>query len=112
MSSVVNPRYNFLNQPIFPTIESYAATQEQSDTSMNGTYSSGTFTVGSSGNVGVDYVFDGAAYHGELAIFSLQGMGNLTPGSTAFIQEAARRALEQHGPRPCRHLLADSDGQE
>ncbi|NJK27792.1 MAG: hypothetical protein HC925_03625, partial [Coleofasciculaceae cyanobacterium SM2_3_26] len=30
----------------------------------------GTFTVGETGEVGVDYLFDGGSYKGELAIFS------------------------------------------
>ncbi|NEQ31243.1 MAG: DUF4114 domain-containing protein [Leptolyngbya sp. SIO4C5] len=57
----------------------------------------GEFTVGSSGEVGVEFVFDSGAYTGELAIFSLAGMETLTPGSTAYIKEAARRALS-HSP--------------
>ena len=57
------------------------------------TYDSGTFIVGSSGEVDVDYLFDGGWFRGELAIFSLEGMEEFTPGSTAFMLEAARRAL-------------------
>jgi hypothetical protein len=53
----------------------------------------GVFTVGASGKVSVDYLYDGGAYKGELAIFSLRGMENLTPGSSAFIAEATSRAL-------------------
>jgi hypothetical protein len=53
----------------------------------------GIFTVGTSGKVSVDYLYDGGAYKGELAIFSLRGMENLTPGSSAFIAEATSRAL-------------------
>ncbi|MGI0486364.1 S8 family serine peptidase [Pantanalinema rosaneae CENA516] len=56
-------------------------------------FESGVFTVGSSGEVGIDFLFDGGAYQGELAIFSLEGMEQFEPGSDAFIQEAARRAL-------------------
>ncbi len=36
---------------------------------------------------------DAGSYQGELGIFSLEGMENLAPGSTEFIQEAARRVL-------------------
>ncbi len=54
---------------------------------------SGIFTVDSSGKVSVDYLYDGGYYQGDLAIFSLKGMEHLQPGSEAFIQEAARRAL-------------------
>ncbi|MEB3338602.1 MAG: DUF4114 domain-containing protein [Leptolyngbyaceae bacterium] len=57
------------------------------------TFDTGIFTVGSTGKVGVDFLFDGGGYKGELAIFSLSGMENFQPGSTEFIQEAARRAL-------------------
>lgn len=57
------------------------------------TYDSGTFIVGSSGEVDVDYLFDGGWFRGELAVFSLQGMDELTPGSEEFMLEAARRAL-------------------
>ncbi|TVQ22837.1 MAG: DUF4114 domain-containing protein, partial [Leptolyngbya sp. DLM2.Bin15] len=56
------------------------------------TFESGVFVVGESGEVGIDYLFDGGGYQGELAIFSLDGMDDFEPGSEAFIQEAARRA--------------------
>jgi Domain of unknown function (DUF4114)/Bacterial Ig-like domain len=54
---------------------------------------SGIFTVGSSGEFTVDLMADAGSYKGELAVFSLNGMSNLTPGSTEYIFEAARRAL-------------------
>ncbi|WP_204150057.1 S8 family serine peptidase [Leptolyngbya sp. CCY15150] len=56
------------------------------------TFESGVFVVGESGEIGIDYLFDGGGYQGELAIFSLDGMDDFEPGSEAFIQEAARRA--------------------
>jgi len=52
----------------------------------------GFFVVEESGEVSVDYLLDGGKYQGDLAIFSLKGMENLSLGSTEFIQEAARRA--------------------
>ncbi len=55
-------------------------------------FESGVFVVGESGEVGVDFLFDGGKYRGELAFFSLEGMEQFEPGSEAFIQEAARRA--------------------
>jgi surface antigen len=58
-------------------------------------FESGYFTVGESGEVTIDYLFDGGEYQGELAIFSLEGMEDLDPGSEAFIQEAANRALSE-----------------
>jgi len=56
-------------------------------------FDSGVFTVGEAGEVGIDFLFDGGSYKGELAVFSLDGMEQFEPGSEAFIQEAARRAL-------------------
>jgi len=49
--------------------------------------------VGKSGTVEIDWLYDGGMYRGELALFSLSGMEDLTPGSEAFIKEAARRGL-------------------
>jgi hypothetical protein len=37
-------------------------------------FDSGTFTVSESGEVGIDYLFDGGFYQGQLAVFSLTGM--------------------------------------
>jgi nucleoid-associated protein YgaU len=59
-------------------------------------FESGMFIVGNTGEVTIDYLFDGGGYKGELAIFSLDGMD--LPGTDDFVQEdftreAARRAL-------------------
>ncbi|MBP0028202.1 DUF4114 domain-containing protein [Roseofilum sp. Guam] len=59
----------------------------------NFTFDSGIFTVGETGQVEIDYIFDGGGYKGELAIFSLDGMDEFEPGSEDFIQEASSRAL-------------------
>ncbi|MEQ8385858.1 MAG: S8 family serine peptidase [Coleofasciculus sp. A1-SPW-01] len=59
----------------------------------NPTFESGVFTVGDSGQVQVDFLFDGGSYKGELAIFSLEGMDQFEPGSEDFILEASSRAL-------------------
>lgn len=56
-------------------------------------FESGVFTVGNTGEVGIDFLFDGGDYQGELAIFNLEGMDKYEPGSEGFIAEAARRAL-------------------
>lgn len=56
-------------------------------------FTSGVFTVGSTGQVGIDYLFDGGGYPGELAIFSLQGLESLDLGTPEFIKEVGRRAL-------------------
>jgi hypothetical protein len=53
----------------------------------------GTFQVGSSGEVDAEFLFDGGWFRGELAAFSLKGMESFTPGSTEFMLEAARRVL-------------------
>ena len=62
-------------------------------TAPNSIFDSGVFTVGDTGNVGIDFLFDGGWYQGELAIFSLDGMEQFEPGAEGFIKEAARRAL-------------------
>jgi Domain of unknown function (DUF4114)/Subtilase family/Calx-beta domain len=54
----------------------------------------GAFTVGETGKVSFDYLFDGGGYKGELAIFSLTGMDRwLQADSNFFAKEAALRAL-------------------
>jgi len=59
----------------------------------NFAYNSGVFTVGETGEVGIDFLFDGGKYKGELAIFSLEGMDEFEPGAQEFIKEATSRAL-------------------
>ena len=56
-------------------------------------FTNGIFQVNSSGEISIDYLYDGGWYQGELAIFSLQGMEHLETGSQEFITEAANRAL-------------------
>lgn len=56
-------------------------------------FDTGVFEVGETGQVKVDFLFDGGWFQSELAVFSLEGMNAYTPGSTEFIMEAARRAL-------------------
>ena len=57
----------------------------------------GIFTVGSSGEFSFEYLFDGGWYQGELGVYSLEGMDAYPLGSTAYIQEAARRAQQNSG---------------
>lgn len=64
----------------------------QPRSSSDAAFTSGIFTVGNSGQVGIDYLFDGGGYESELAVFSLTDL-NYEIGSTDFIREAARRAL-------------------
>jgi len=59
----------------------------------NPSFDTGVFTVGYSGQVSIDYLFDGGAYQGDLAIFSLEGMEQFDANLNEFIAEAARRAL-------------------
>ncbi|MEA5621033.1 DUF4114 domain-containing protein [Cronbergia sp. UHCC 0137] len=56
-------------------------------------FASGTFIVDGTGQVQVDYLYDGGWYQGEVGVFSLKGMENYQPGSLEFIREATRRAL-------------------
>ncbi|MFM7409163.1 MAG: DUF4114 domain-containing protein, partial [Cuspidothrix sp.] len=53
----------------------------------------GVFLVDNNGKISIDFLADSGSYHNEMAIFSLQNMDNLTPGSVDYIKEAARRAL-------------------
>ena len=58
-------------------------------------FDGGVFTVGETGEVTIDFLYDGGGYEGELAIFSLDGMGELEPGSNEFIRVAVERALSE-----------------
>ncbi len=60
---------------------------------INPSFDSGVFTVGSTGEVSIDYLFDGGGYRGELAIFSLEGMEQYYGDWNDFVEEAAHRAL-------------------
>ena len=53
----------------------------------------GVFTVGDSGKLTFEYLFDGGFFEGELGIYNLAGLEDLEPGSEEYIQEAASRAL-------------------
>ncbi len=58
-------------------------------------YTSGVFTVGEDGTVGIDFLFDGGFYsRGEVGIFSIEGI-DAEPGSDEFIKIAAQRALSR-----------------
>ncbi|NJK70343.1 MAG: DUF4114 domain-containing protein, partial [Microcoleus sp. SU_5_3] len=56
-------------------------------------FTSGKFIVDSTGKVGIDFLFDGGLYKGQLAIVSLKGIEKFVPGSPEFIKEVASRAL-------------------
>lgn len=53
----------------------------------------GVFIVDNTGKISIDFLADSGSYHNEMAIFSIQNMDNLTPGSADYIKEAARRSL-------------------
>ncbi|GBC59355.1 hypothetical protein DENIS_0294 [Desulfonema ishimotonii] len=67
--------------------------KETSETRTIRNYTAGVFNISEDGIIKADYLFDGGAYEGELGIFSLDGMGDLEPGSEEFIAEAIRRVL-------------------
>ena len=56
------------------------------------TYETGSFIVNSSGEVKVDFLYDGGSFQGELGLFNLEGMDALEIGSSEYILEAVRRA--------------------
>ncbi|MEC4805575.1 MAG: S8 family serine peptidase [Jaaginema sp. PMC 1080.18] len=72
-------------------------------------YTSGYFTVDETGEITIDYLYDGGQYEGELAIFSLEGMAEYKPGSTDFILEAARRALAPAEDQIGHVVISDAD---
>jgi len=53
----------------------------------------GIFLVDNTGKISINFLADFGSYHSEMAVFSLQGMDNLTPGSVNYIKEATSRAL-------------------
>lgn len=77
---------------LLATLKSVQLGKVTIDNSPTASFVSGVFTVGKTGQVSVDYLFDGGGYEGELAIFSLSGLNDKV-GSAEFIKEATRRAL-------------------
>ena len=84
VDEVINPDRDWRNTATGQELLAYSS-QPQFDT--------GTFIVDASGQVEVDYLFDGGWYQGELAVFSLEGMEVFQPGSVEFLKEATSRAL-------------------
>jgi hypothetical protein len=80
-------------QPASPLDTSNLSIPSSVQASSQLPFTSGVFTVGSTGQVGIDYLFDGGGYQGELAIFSLQGLESFGLGTPEFIHEVARRAI-------------------
>ncbi|NJO19205.1 MAG: hypothetical protein HC838_02820 [Spirulinaceae cyanobacterium RM2_2_10] len=91
------PFIDALSDPIdpveLPDLDFDLAALDTPDPELVSPFNSGTFTVGETGTISVDYLFDGGGYQGELGFFSLDGLEDLEPGSEAFIQAAANRAL-------------------
>ncbi|MCC3529008.1 MAG: DUF4114 domain-containing protein [Microcoleus sp. PH2017_21_RUC_O_A] len=69
------------------------STNPKSELVADNSFTSGKFIVDSTGQVGIDFLFDGGLYKGQLAIVSLKGMEKFVPGSAEFIKEVASRAL-------------------
>ncbi len=94
VSEVTNASRNLSKTPLFRDMQAYTTTQQQNDiVGQLAGYKQGGFEVSPNGSVGVNYLKDGTPLQGEVAIFSLEGMGSLIPGTREFAVEAARRAL-------------------
>ena len=81
---VRNPSRNFALSSIAEIL-----TEESESNVLNDGY----LTVGQTGEVAIDVLYDGGFFKGELAIFNLDGLDAYESGSDAFALEAARRAL-------------------
>ena len=75
------------------TPKELSQTAPKSEPVADNQFTSGKFIVDSTGKVGIDFLFDGGLYKGQLAIVSLKGMEKFVPGSAEFIKEVASRAL-------------------
>ncbi|NER34339.1 MAG: choice-of-anchor D domain-containing protein [Oscillatoria sp. SIO1A7] len=63
-------------------------------------FESGLVEVGDTGQVTFDFLNDGGHYKGEVAVFNIEGMGNLALDSSAFVEEALRRSLSGNSDDP------------
>ncbi|WP_353928958.1 Ig-like domain-containing protein [Okeanomitos corallinicola TIOX110] len=92
-----------LVQNVFLTPEKIAALKSENDhgqININGqdidvefSENPGEFTVNNTGEISINFLADAGSFTSEMGVFSLEGMENLTPGSTEYIQEAADRVL-------------------
>ncbi len=65
-------------------------------------FKAGEFTVGASGIVTVDWLYDGGGYLSDLCFFSTKGMETYRSESIEFIREATRRCLShEQAERDC-----------
>jgi hypothetical protein len=95
VAEVVNPGRDFTGTTVFEKAIEPAVEQARAQDAkvVSPSFGAGTFVVGPGGSIGVDSLRDDLPARGEVALFSLAGMGNLLPGSPEFLREAARRAL-------------------
>ncbi len=98
---------NSLNPDIIPTDDNLSGSFQdpiltessqitplpQTALNSNSSLENGIFTVDSTGEFTIDFLFDAGGYQSELGIFNLTGMESLNPDSDEFIQEATRRVL-------------------
>jgi len=84
LDEVINPKKDWRSKPIFEKLEDVLEFP-------NIAFNSGKFVVGETGEVSIDYLFDGGWYQGELGIFSLDGLEEKS--YEGFVKEAANRAL-------------------
>ncbi len=84
MDSSINPERDWRDTDDGATLLEY---------SRRSKFNEGVFTVGETGEIKFDFLYDGGLFGGELAVFNLSGMGDYKPGSEAFVAEAVNRAL-------------------
>ena len=82
-----------LGDPIFA---SAAASSDALTASDLAATAPGVFTVDESGQLSIDYLFDGGGYRqGELALFNLEGMEDLSPDSLDYVQGSCPSCPQQ-----------------
>ncbi|MGK7951496.1 MAG: DUF4114 domain-containing protein [Xenococcaceae cyanobacterium] len=79
----INPAKDWRTTSIGQQLLDYAASR---------VFNEGVFKVGATGEIIIDFLYDGGLYQGEIGIFSLEGMNPEDLGSEAFIEEAINRA--------------------
>ncbi|GEM_PF-4317566 len=77
----------------FSDREEYESGTNPTEDELAATFNRGLFTVGESGFIEIDWLYDGGMYQGELGIFSVEGMEELIPDREKFVKEAVRRAM-------------------
>ena len=87
LDEVINPARDWTQRTLGEKLNEYLNFSDL-------TFESGSFKVDDSGEVEINYLFDGGGYRGELAIFNLAGFSELNIRSHEdFVLEAARRAM-------------------